>query len=85
MDITNFKDADHEAFLDASNPDRYLYPGLLEVATIDTEEGLRIIQIWESKEKAVACSQTAPAVLKGLGAGEVTYTGFDVLHVYRQY
>ncbi len=83
VDITNWKDADHESLLDKMNPDRELMTGLLEIATIETEEGLRVLQMWESKEQAVAFGQHATAVFKGLGAGEVTFTGFDVIHLYR--
>jgi hypothetical protein len=83
VDIPNWKDTDHESLLDKMNPDRELMPGLLEIITVETETGLKVLQVWETEEQAETFGKMAAGVFKGLGAEGTTFQGFLVSHLYR--
>ncbi len=83
VDIPNWKDTDHESLLDKMNPTRELMPGLLEIVTLETNEGLRVLQVWEEQEQAETFGKMAAGVFQGLGALDTKFQGYKVAHLYR--
>ncbi len=82
VDISDWKDADHESLLDKMNPSRELVPGLTEIISVETEKGLTVFQVWETQEGAEMFGKAAAEVFKNLG-GETEIHGFPISHLYR--